>query len=88
MTVPDDKIAAAPVAVPPTKTITIIDGMSGRRQEVQIPVSADDTPNQVADALPEPNRSAPPLRAATERSRPSEVGARRSKNNSAKSDTP
>jgi hypothetical protein len=87
MAVPDDKIAAAPVAVPLTKTITIIDGTSGRRQEVEIPVAADPTPNRAAEAPPEPSRPTPPLRAA-ERSGPSEAGARRTKNNSAKPTTP
>jgi hypothetical protein len=88
MTVPDDKVAATPVAAPPTKTVTIIDGMSGRRQEVEIPVSADETPDPATGALPEPKRPVQPVRAAAERSRPSEVGARRSKNTSAKSGTP
>jgi hypothetical protein len=88
MTVPDDKVAATPVAAPLTKTVTIIDGMSGRRQEVEIPVSADETPEPATGALPEPKRPAQPVRAAAERSRPSEVGARRSKNTPAKSGTP
>ena len=88
MAVQDDKIAAAPVAVPATRTITIIDGTSGRRQEVEIPVAADDTPNRVADVRPEPNPPVPPVRAAAERSRPSDAGVRRAKNSPAKPGTP
>jgi len=88
MTVPDNKLAATPVAAPPTTTITIIDGTSGRRQEVQIPVAADGTPSRAADALLEPNPPVPPVRAAAERSRPSEPGVRRTKNNPAKPDRP
>jgi hypothetical protein len=84
----DDKIAATPVAVPATRTITIIDGTSGRRQEVEIPVAADDTPNRVADVLPEPSPPVPPVRAAAERSRPSDAGVRRAKNSPAKPGTP
>jgi hypothetical protein len=40
---PDITIKAAPVVAPPSRTITIIDGTSGKRQEVQIP--ADDRPD-------------------------------------------
>jgi hypothetical protein len=88
MAAPDDKVAATPAAVPATRTITIIDGTSGKRQEVEIPVAADDTPNRVADVRPEPNPPVPPVRAAAERSRPSEAGVRRAKNSPAKPTTP
>jgi hypothetical protein len=85
---PDDKVAAAPVAAPATRTITIIDGTSGRRQEIEIPVAADETPSRVADVLPESNPPVPPVRAAAERPRPSEAGVRRAKNSPAKPSTP
>jgi hypothetical protein len=80
MAVPDDKAPATPVAVPANRIITIIDGTSGRRQEVEIPVAADHTPDRAAEVPPEADPPVPPVRAAAERTRPSEAGARRAKN--------
>ena len=82
------RIEATPVAPPPSKTITIIDGTSGKRQDVQIPVSADDMPDRATGALPEPSVSAPTPRPAAERPRPSDANARRAKSSPAKPDTP
>jgi len=75
-----------PAAGPPSRSITIIDGTSGRRQEIQIPIAADAVPDTAADALPEPARPTPAPRAATERPRPSEANARRIKTGAARAE--
>jgi hypothetical protein len=75
-----------PAAGPPSRSITIIDGSSGRRQEIQIPIAADAAPDESADPRPEPSRSTPAPRASSERPRASEANARRIKTGAAKAE--
>ena len=80
---PDDRsnvvrIEPPKVAAPLTRTITIIDGMSGRSQEVQIPISADDaleTSSVEPAPVVEPRKPAPPPRGSTNRSGSSDPSA-------------
>ena len=71
------------MAAPPSKTITIIDGTSGTRREVQIPFSADEKPaapeKRANSRLSETTQSIPaPRTRQTDRSRPqSKPAARR-----------
>ncbi len=89
---PNITIEAAPVVAPPSKTITIIDGTSGMRREVQIPFSADEkpaAPEKRADSrLSETTQSIPAPRTAPEGSKPSAVQARRAKSTTGKPDAP
>jgi hypothetical protein len=82
------KPEAAPGGAPPPQTITIIDGTSGRRQEIQIPAAADDSAERTAELAPEQSRPVPMPRAAAERTRPSDANGRRAKSTSARPDTP
>ena len=80
---PDDRpnVARAeppPVAAPRSRTITIIDGTSGRAQEIQIPISPDDgleTSSVEPAPIVEPRKPAPPPRPSTNNSRSSDPSA-------------
>jgi polysaccharide deacetylase 2 family uncharacterized protein YibQ len=65
----------APAA--PTRTITIIDGSSGKRQEVVIPNGKEDGKSSAADErLTEPSRHGPLPKVAQDGARPADVFAR------------
>jgi polysaccharide deacetylase 2 family uncharacterized protein YibQ len=68
----------APAAAPPagSKTITIIDGTSGKRQEVVVPGSpAGGKSSSAEDRVSEPSRHGPLPKVAADGARPSEVFA-------------
>jgi polysaccharide deacetylase 2 family uncharacterized protein YibQ len=72
-TAPDEQRKPAPGM----QTITIIDGSSGKRQHVEIPIATEtQTPPPVDQRLLEPSRHGPIPRVAENGSRPAEVYAR------------
>jgi hypothetical protein len=93
---PDDRpnvvrVEAPPVAAPRSRTITIIDGTSGRSQEVQIPISADDgleTSSVEPAPIAEPRKPAPPPRPSTNNSRSSDPYARAPRRTAGKPEAP
>jgi hypothetical protein len=84
------RIEASPAAASPSRTITNIDGTSGRSQEVQIPISADEVLETSAiDPVPiGTSRSVPVPRSAANGSRPADLNARAVKRNPGKPETP
>jgi polysaccharide deacetylase 2 family uncharacterized protein YibQ len=66
---------AAPPAAPNTKTVTIIDGSTGKRQEVAIP-NGRDVRAPTEQRLMEPSRHGPVPRIAPDGARPADVYAR------------
>ena len=89
---PNITIEAAPVVAPPGKTITIIDGTSGMRREVQIPFSADEKPAtpekraELAVIRNDPVHSGAPE--PPDGSKPPAVQARRAKSTTGKPEAP
>ncbi len=70
-------VETAPPNAPGSKTVTIIDGTSGKRQEVVIPGPAtDNAPGGVEQRLAETSRHGPLPKVAPDGSRPSEIYAR------------
>jgi uncharacterized protein len=78
-----DGPAAEPAAAsaPPAsaKTVTIIDGSSGKRQEIVLPGPADSKPGGMDQRLTETSRHGPLPKVAPDGARPSEVYARQTK---------
>jgi hypothetical protein len=80
---------AAQPSGPPAKTVTIIDGTSGKRQEVVLPAGEPETKAEPAEAaLTEKGRHGPLPRIAADGSRPSEAYARPVKPIPGKPDAP
>jgi polysaccharide deacetylase 2 family uncharacterized protein YibQ len=67
---------ATPAAAPPGKTITIIDGTSGKREQVVIPDRTEQKPAAVDNALTESSRHGPLPKVAADGSRAADVYAR------------
>jgi uncharacterized protein len=83
--------------VPPAgmKTVTIIDGSSGKRQAVVVPNTSDDTPTapvgktpSLDDRLTEPGRHGPLPKVAQDGARPADVFARPVKATGARANAP
>jgi hypothetical protein len=87
---PDDRPNVVRVeAAPRSRTITITDGTSGRSQEIQIPISADDaveTSSVEPAPVVEPRKPAPPPRPSTNNSRSSDPDARAPRRTAGKPD--
>jgi polysaccharide deacetylase 2 family uncharacterized protein YibQ len=67
---------AAATPPPGTRTVTIIDGTSGKRQEVPIPIAPDSKAGAIDPRLSEPSRHGPLPKIAQDGARPAEVFAR------------
>lgn len=89
---PDAPSAPAPAAAtanpPGTQTITIIDGSSGKRQEVQIAASEQAKRSAADPKLLEPSRHGPIPRIAPDGSRPADIYARKNAQERANPDGP
>jgi uncharacterized protein len=72
-------IASAPPASANAKTITIIDGTSGKRQEIVLPATTDSKSGTGEQRLTESSRHGPLPKVAADGARPSEVYARQPK---------
>jgi polysaccharide deacetylase 2 family uncharacterized protein YibQ len=71
-----------------SKTVNIIDGSSGKRQQVVIPGSPDDRPAASEERLTEPSRHGPLPKIAQDGVRPADAFAQPLKNNSSDPDGP
>ena len=79
----------SPAALPPgTKTVTIIDGSSGKRQEVVIPGAADGKTAAPDEKFSEPSRHGPLPKVAQDGTRPAEAFASPAKTIPGKPDAP
>jgi uncharacterized protein len=67
---------AAPPSTPTGRTVTIIDGTSGKRQDIQLPGPADDKSGGIDPRLTESSRHGPLPKVGQDGSRASEVYAR------------
>lgn len=89
---PDDRgdavmVEHPAVAAPPKRTITIIDGTSGRRQEIEIPDDVADTSSVEPAPVVEPRKPASAPRGSTSNgSRSPDLNARTAKRNTGKPD--
>jgi hypothetical protein len=72
----DTAAVAAPVLPPGSKTITIIDGTSGKRQDVVISGSGEGKPTLLDERVSENSRHGPLPKVAADGARPSEIFAR------------
>jgi polysaccharide deacetylase 2 family uncharacterized protein YibQ len=70
---------SAPAVPPGGRTVTIIDGSSGKRQEVVIPGSSDNRPAALDERLTEASRHGPLPKVAQDGARPADVYARPAK---------
>jgi polysaccharide deacetylase 2 family uncharacterized protein YibQ len=71
-----------------SKTVTIIDGSSGKRQQVVIPSTPGDKPVDPAERLTEPSRHGPLPKISQDGVRPADAFARPTKSSPADSDAP
>jgi len=80
----------APALEPPpgSKTVNIIDGSSGKRQQVVIPSTPDDKPSPQDERLSEPSRHGPLPKVAQDGGRPADAFARPVKAIPGKPDAP
>jgi polysaccharide deacetylase 2 family uncharacterized protein YibQ len=67
---------AAPTVPPGSKTITIIDGTSGKRQEIVVAGSGDDKSTVLVERVTETSRHGPLPKIAADGAKPSEIFAR------------
>jgi polysaccharide deacetylase 2 family uncharacterized protein YibQ len=70
---------SAPAVPPGGRTVTIIDGSSGKRQEVVIPGSSENRPAGLDERLTETSRHGPLPKVAQDGARPADVHARPAK---------
>jgi len=82
--------AAVPAKGPPpnTKTVTIIDGSSGTRREVQVPGSPEGPPTTNEQRLAEPSRHGLLPKIAPDGTRPADAYAQKVKSKNAKAKAP
>lgn len=91
---PDDRselarIESSKAAAPPTRIITIIDGMSGKRQEIEIPADDAVESSSVEQApVVEPRKPTPAPRNSTNGGRSNELNTRTAKRTTSKPDAP
>src|SRR5256885_11409214 len=71
-----------------SKTVTIIDGSNGKRQQVVIPSTPSDKPVDPEERLTEPSRHGPLPKISQDGVRPADAFARPTKSNPADSDVP
>jgi len=79
---------AAPPSTPPGRTVTIIDGTSGKRQEIVLPGPADDKAGRIDPRLTETSRHGPLPKVGADGARVSDIYARPVKVVAGKQDGP
>jgi polysaccharide deacetylase 2 family uncharacterized protein YibQ len=79
---------AAPLSTPPGRTVTIIDGTSGKRQEIVLPGPADDKGGRIDPRLTESSRHGPLPKVGADGARVSDIYARPVKVVAGKQDGP